>query len=753
MGSSHFRWTTNCCFRPFMVCSTLLFVVGNVQSASALADSGNTGSELQEIVVTAQKRAENLQDVPVPVSVLDAAQLAENNQTQLEDYYNKVPGLNLTTNDLTGTPVLFVRGLSSGNLTNPTVAVVIDDIPYQATNSLAQPIVPEIDPNDLAQVELLRGPQGTLYGASSLGGLLKYVTIAPKLDTWSGDVQVGTSSVKNGDKLGDLVSWAVNAPVSSDAAIRLSAFTRESPGYIDNVVTGVNGVNTSIVEGAHLTSLWKPSEDFALTLGGFIQRSRNEGSSYVQQGLDDLHQNFAADTGRSEYELWGVSAKMDIKIGSLDLVSITGFNRTLENLNSDLTPDFGPANPFFYPKATATPFISVNHTNKLTQEIRLSGDIPSVADWTVGAFYTYESNLSQGFLLATDAVTAKVFGAYLDGQGDYIPSTYAEEAVFAASTLHVSDRIDLQFGARESYNRQTYSETVNGSYAPDFIGIPSPAIQPEIVSNDHSFTYLVTPTMHITKDEMIYARVASGYRPGGPNSTASLFGLPLSYKADTTTNYEIGAKGEYLEHRLSIDASLYYIRWNDIQLSLVNAYSASYTANAGGAKSQGVELSVMSRPLPWLMLSGWLAVNEATLTKGFPADSSDYGVPGNTLPFAGRTTGSVSAEVTYPVLRDFEGYLGSDIAYVGAREGNFLSTTSVTNPANRQTYPSYAQTDLHLGIRNTSWVINAYCNNLTDKRGELGGGLGSYYPGVAPYLPAFTYIRPRTIGLTVRRNF
>jgi outer membrane receptor protein involved in Fe transport len=176
-------------------------------------------SGLEEVIVTAQKRSERLQDVPVPVTAIGANTLVDTNQMRLEEYYSQIPGLTLTVGDGRGVPMISIRGITSG-YTNPTVGVVVDGTPYGASTNLALgALVPDIDPSELARVEVLRGPQGALYGASSMGGLLNYVTIEPSTDRASGRVQAGTSSVYDGDQLGYNLSAAVNVPLSDTFAV------------------------------------------------------------------------------------------------------------------------------------------------------------------------------------------------------------------------------------------------------------------------------------------------------------------------------------------------------------------------------------------------------------------------------------------------------------------------------------------------------------------------------------------------------
>jgi outer membrane receptor protein involved in Fe transport len=270
-----------------------------------------------------------------------------------------------------------------------------------------------------------------------------------------------------------------------------------------------------------------------------------------------------------------------------------------------------------------------------------------------------------------------------------------------------------------------------------------PSITPEADAKDNVFTYLVTPRFKVSPNLMVYARLASGYRPGGANSGAATFGFPLQYSPDKTQNYEIGAKGDFLDHTFSVDASLYYIDWHDIQLGLYTPDGFSYTGNGKGAKSQGVELSVESRPLSGLTIAGWVALNDAHLTENFPIaipGVSTYGISGDRLPYSSRFSGSLSLEQSLLITNSVTGFVGGAVSYVGGREGEFTSSPE------RQHFSAYAKTDLRAGMRYEDWAVNLYVNNVADKRAILNNGGGS--------LPFdFQVIQPRTMGLSIVKRF
>jgi outer membrane receptor protein involved in Fe transport len=707
---------------------------------------GSGGAVLEEVLVTAQKREERLQDVPVPVTAISAATLVDSNQLRLQDYYTSVPGLSFTV-DNNGHPALAIRGITSGIYANPTVGIEVDDVPYGGSASYA---ATDIDPSDLARVEVLRGPQGTIYGASSMGGLLKFVTVAPSTDSASARVQVGTSSVHNGAELGYTARGSVNVPLSDTLAIRASAFTRQDPGYIDNPVLHVDGINETHVSGGRLSALWRPSDVFSIKLSALYQEARKDGSDdvQIQPGLGDLQQDYIRGAGGyvggSDRTVQAYSSTVTGKLGIADLTAVTGYNVDTAHDSFDFTYVFGPLNQGQF-GVTGAPDLILARTRKFTQELRLSLPIGQKVEWLFGAFYTHEDTAGEQAIVAADVTGAQVGTGIIFGGP---PSTYAEYAAFTDLTFHFTDRFDVQVGGRESQIRQGSQSVVTGPFVPIFYGVPSPSIAPKLHSKANPFTYLLTSRFKVSSDLMVYARLASGYRAGGPNGVP---GAPSQYEPDKTENYELGVKGDLLDHTISVDASVYYINWKDIQLQLLTPTGLGYTGNASGAKSQGVELSVESRPLSGLMIAAWFAWNDAVLTKDLPpaaVAAGTYGVSGDRLPLSSRISGNVSLNEEFPLASQVTGFVGGTVSYVGDRVGVFTGGGLGQASGQRQIYPAYAKTDLRAGMRYESWTANIFVNNVADKRGLLNGGVGALFH---PF--AFSEIQPRTVGLSLSKSF
>jgi len=721
--------------------------VGGDKNSSRTNQNLDTSSgspiALEEILVTAQKRSERLQDVPVPVTAISADTLVEGGQLRLQDYYTTIPGLTVTP-DQYGTPQLAIRGLITGSTTNPTVGITVNDVPYGSSSALAIGWgAPDIDPSDLARIEVLRGPQGTLYGANSLGGLVKYVTVDPSTDGFSGRVQAGTDSIYNGGGLGYSFRGAVNVPLSDSLAIRASGFTRQEPGYIDNVLTGQRHVNQLDADGGMLSALWRPSEALSLKLTALVQHSSMDGSSDVQPTLGDLKQSIVVGGGQSSRTSQLYSATITAKLGSIDLTATSGYSVLRYSESVDLSSLLGPLNQMVF-GVTGAPSTTQGTTSKFTQELRLSAPIGERVEWLLGAFYNYEDSSPQfQDVFATVPATGQVFGTLVHFS---YPTTYTDLAAFTDLTFHVTDRFDVQIGGRENQNRQTYQEHVSGPLVPLVENSPSPFISPDVDSKDSAFTYLVTPRLKLSPDLMVYARLASGYRAGGPNVSSGNYLFPATYQPDKTQNYEIGVKGDVLDHTLSFDASIYDIFWKDIQLAVLNPVNAiTYYVNGSEAKSQGVELSVQSRPLTGLTIAAWVAWNDAKLTKPLPPNAAVAASIGDRLPFGSPFSSNLSVKKDLSLTSRWTGFVGGAVSYVGDRKGNFPSIFAAS--PERPDLPAYTKIDLTAGASYESWTLNLFVNNVANKRGVLDGGTDIYPPD------AFFYIQPRTVGLTVSKTF
>jgi iron complex outermembrane recepter protein len=722
-------------------------VVGNSSpSAPATAEGA---SQLQEVVVTAQKRTERLRDVPEAVTVLDAEALLRDHQVSLEDYSRSVPGLTFYDNG-NGFKELVIRGITAGQADTPTVGVYIDDTPIGSSTALARGdlMVPDLDPSDLQRVEVLKGPQGTLYGSSNMGGLLKYVTVLPDTHEYSGRVGVDGETVDRGGS-GYAVRGAVNIPLVQDQlALRISASEREDPGYIENVTDGHKDFNNARVYNGRAALLWLPSDDLSVKFNAMFQERRAYGLGREDFNLStnqpiegDLKVIQAPGTDHDKEELDVFNVTIDDNLGWAKLTSSSSFAKSSYVGGQDLSslfnklfggifgiPNFGDA------------LTQSFGTDKFTQEIRLDGHWGSRIDWLTGAFYTHESSKDfQEHVPVYDDSGLRIASlpVLYDNSGT---SIYQEFAGFGDLTYHFTAAFDAQAGVRVSYNKQSFEYIANNSA---IFGGPSAG---HGTSNQTVPTFLFTPRYKLSDDLMVYGRIASGYRAGGPNS--SLPGTEPPYKSDTTINYEVGVKQELLNHTAYIEAAAFYIDWHDVQLLGLNALNESFFTNAASAVSEGLEFSGQYNIVRGLSVAANFTYADAHLTANAPPGV--YAPPGTQLPYSPKWSGQASATYMVPLVGDWIGRAGVDYSYVGSRFSG-TALPSRAPPPGRPELPAYQVGNVHAGVDNGKYSADLWIHNLSNERGLLAANAGTLGKQLNAYVA--TIIPPRTLGISLAVKF
>jgi len=711
----------------------------SIAAARALA-ADDYDQPLHEIIVTAEKRSERLQDVPLSMTVVDASTLASQGQTQLADYAKNIPGLSFSPQDQ-GQTLLDIRGVSTGRGTNPTVGVTIDDVPFGPSLAFVNGdiTIPDLDPSTLARVEVLRGPQGTLYGTDSMGGLVKFVTADPSLTSYTGSVQADTSSVNHGAE-GESVRGAVSGPLITDLlALGLSGFWRDDPGYVNDPEQGRTHVNDQHVRGGHLSLLWRPIEAVSLKFGVLLQDVYGGGSSQIDVNSQmqpiggDYEQNRVPGSGPYVDRVRLYTALLNVDLGFAKLTSVTGYGTSVNNSIIDDTAAFGSSATQFYGVSGAT---NVNYftSAKTTEEIRLAPAAASVFEWLLGGFYEKENDGSRQLLNAVSPTDGSYSGMFYDSS---FPETVREYAAFANGTYHITSQWSVQAGVRYASDQETYTEHDVGQLIGGTYDVPT------ATSQDRPVTWLFTLSYKLSPDLMLYTREATGYRPGGPNAGAGALGLPNSYQSDKTVNYEVGVKGSALEHALTFDADVFYVDWRDIQLTVTDpAMGFYYFENGGKARSAGAEASVQAHPFTGTTVAANFAYTDAILESDLPPGS--YGLEGDRLPYSAKFSAALSVDQDVHFDAQWIGFVGATGAYTGSRLDTFAAEQDYVRPV----LPAYATLDLHAGVKSENWRITAYVTNVTDTYGILTG-----HPqgGVAlPSSPFFAVVtKPRTVGLSV----
>jgi len=751
---------------PLLLVLASAFLTGQSARADDAATSpGVEATPLQEVVVTAQKRQEKLHDVPMGVTAITSDALQTQHLVDFADLESKVPGLSVELSN-PGQDRLTIRGENVGGV-GSTVTTYIDDIPFGSSNALANGFgtTGDFDTWDLKRVEVLRGPQGTLYGAGSEAGVLKYVTNPPDPTRFDGAFELGGENVAHGDSGGSFKGM-LNLPAGSAAAFRVDGFYSRLPGYLDDPQLGTSDLNRSYRAGGRGSFLLNVTDNLSVRLAAFAQTLHTDGSpnidvigsagTPVTPPADQLQpadgpygqHRFINEPATFKYNIY--SATVDWNLGWSSLTSITSYGRTQQDIFSDVTStpvvpgfSFGDLADTLVPPGTSAGVAETNDLDikKFTEELRLASPTGQSLEWQVGAFYTRESStLDQtlpSFIIPTEASTGlpSLENANLD-------AIYREWSLFGQATYHFTPAFDLALGARWSENKQSTDQGVGGLLV----------APPQTQSGDSTgtdFLYSVAPRWHLSKDTMIYGRVATGYRPGGPNALPPVtpVGVPLSYQSDSTVNYEAGIKSTLLDNRLSIDLAAFLIKWKKIQL-FEFVSNTGINANGGTATSRGLEWSFALVPVDSLTLTLTGAYVNAYLTDDAPAAG---GANGDQLPYAPKWSNSLDADYTWKAFAGYNAFAGATWSYIGSQFNDFSASNTVVAgalvfvPNPRAELGGYNTVNLRAGLDNGRWRFELYCKNLADSRGL------TFYSsqGTPNFGGGITIQDPRTIGLTV----
>ena len=693
-------------------------------TANAQPSAVLTQGDQNAIVVTAQKRPQVLLDVPQSVSVISGESLENSHAQRMSDYLTRIPSANVTESQA-GNSRIVLRGINTAGV-GATVATYIDETPFGSATALANGgiLTPDIDPFDLARVEVLRGPQGTLYGANSLGGLVKFVTVAPDPSAFGGAGELGVEDVSHGD-LGWWGRAAFNVPLSANAAFRASGFYRRDPGYIDDPVLG-RDVNDGKTYGGRVSFLVRPTDRLGIRASVQLQNLRSNGTNEVDLDPDtmrpvagSLEQMRILHTPNDvDYRIYNTT--IDYDFGPVALVSATSYG----TLDQTQVEDGGGA---------LAPGVGLDQgmtQRRFTQETRFASSGKQMIEWTVGGFYTHERNhLTQNAFQADPATRQRLVDGLILVD---LPTRYTEYAGFANATWHLSPKFDLTVGGRYSHNRQSSRQDTSGLLVKDPIHLAGK-------SSDSAFTYSVAPTFKLNDNTRIYARVAKGYRPGGPNAVsadAKPNEVPFQFAPDTTTNYEVGIKTRSEDNLFSLDVTAFRIDWKKIQL-LVQIGQFGVNINGASARSSGVEFTAGLHPLRELSLYANGSYVDAHLTADTPEQVG--GVTGDPLPYSPKWQWTLGAEYDRPLQGSTTLHAGISWHYTGKRRNEFDPDVG------QRRLPAYSQVDAHAGVDIGRFRVDAFAHNITDSRGISNVG---FFGDVNHDVPA-AVIRPRSFGLAL----
>ena len=732
--------------------SAALAVAAGLAAGQASAQDTSVPTEDGKvIVVTAEKRTQALTEVAQAVSVVSGETLESQHADNFADYLKLVPGLQLDQSR-PGQGRLIIRGVNAEGVAS-TVGVYMDETPFGSSSGLvnAAVLAGDFDTFDLERIEVLRGPQGTFYGASSLSGVLKFVTNEPSTTGVELRGRAGIEFTDGGDE-SYLANAVVNVPLSSAVAFRASGSYRKYGGFVDSIGTGgsdvENNINGSESYGGRASLLFMPTDNLDIRLTAVAQDIKADAPSLVEADPDTMEilydgltqSQFIPSFSNLKYRVYNGTVDLDLDFATL--TSSTSYSTQRQRLRTDYTNALsgylggalgGLENEFFQDQKT--------DNEKFTQELRLAGE-SSLVDWLVGAYYTDEEGLIlQDFVLAIPGTTDPIPGLPLVGYAR-IDSTYEEFAVFANGTFHIGERFEIGVGGRYSENDQSAHQVTDGFLA------GGPNDLPVFESDEDVFTYSIAPRYELSDDVSLYARVAKGFRPGGPNIVppGAPDGIPTSYESDSVVNYEAGVKGQ--AGMVYFDLALFHIDWDNIQLLVSDPDTGfNFNGNGSGAKSEGLEFTVNAEPVTGLDLSLNGAWTNAKLTE----DTEIGGLDGDRLPFTPKFSVSLLADYSFPVSDSADAHVGGSLRHLSSQSAGFDEEYRTDNGHQRMV-DGYQVFDLSAGVDFGRVSLDAYVRNLFNSHGQTSA-TGLLVFGAFPIYPdgaiGTGVIRPRTVGLSL----
>ena len=755
---------------------------------------------LEEIVVTATKRTQSIQDVPFSINAQTQKDIERAGATNIEEISRNVAGLSIQ-NLGPGQSQVAIRGVSAGQIVRdqPGVKEQVGIYVDESVISLSL-FTPDLDFYDLNRVETLRGPQGTLFGSGSIGGTIRYITNQPDLEETSGGFELNLNSVTDGD-FGGHAKGYINAPFANGkAAFRGTVYHTEYGGFIDSVgPAGGDDVNDGSRTGGRFAFTIKPTDNFTITPRLIIQNIETNGNNRSEE-FNFLAAEQGVEIGdREQFLLIGEEFEDDTIIADLtstlsfdgfDITSVTSYtDREIEvsrdasalthSVSIDLALD---------PSVISIPsnLIDTTDLTQFTQETRISSNGDSWINWIVGAFYSdtdrdYSQRLpTPGFdAFVDDALGAGTSAGAANGFpvdspfSSDLPFTLEQISVFGEISFEFNDRVELTLGGRFYDFEEDRTITQGGIFGSGASG------QVDSTESD-GFTPRVLVNVDLNDNLTLNAQYSEGFRLGGVNDPLNtplcspedltIFGDFQDFDDESLTNFEVGLKGNY--GFLSFNAAAYYADIEDLQVTLdAGTCSSRVSFNVPDAHTTGVEFELKAKPTENWDFSVAASVLEAefdsTVVDG---DGNILGgvEDGNRLPSVPEFSASVTAAYIFPSRlfgKDGELYIGGSLQFVGDRitqpgdqvegAGIFEPNLPVGQLTGNEVIdidlelPSYEIANLNLGFEAEDWNLVVYINNVFDEDAllsfdrERGGRART----------AFRTNQPRTVGVTYRQSF
>jgi len=697
--------------------------VAGAQSAPANGAASSTNTVVGEVVVTATKRSLNAQRVPFSVTALAQADLKDRGAQTIEDAISYVPGVSYTSNG-TGAGAYTIRGVNTATYVGGTqspVAVYVDDIAVLDPNSPKITAVNSLF--DVNHVEVLEGPQGTLFGSGSIGGAIRMITNKPNLNHYEAATEDTVSDTQDGG-LNYNVNAMVNLPLLQDKlGLRVVGYYDQEQGWVDNTARNESKVNHSVTEGGRAELKFTPTADFTV-IGSVLWNSERphdadwsfyNNNQYKWNGLITN-----ADYDRAT--IYSISGVYDLHWASL--TSITTYDDQYENVQADFSADvkaiLGVAIP--------SPVNDLGPSRTFSQELRLASPDTGRFRWLIGAYY------SENKKNTLEPIVVPGSGA-LFGVGSDVVSLSTdddkvqEEALFGEVSYDILPQLTATVGLRVFKDDLSKNQTIGGT-----LEAPSAAISHD---NESSATPKFNLSYKLSPTSLIYAQAAEGYRIGQSNPAAvdpiSHQVIPGSSRPDSLWNYELGEKSTFLDGHLLVNADVYYIDWSNIQLNELTVPSGlNYIGNAGEAHIKGAELEVRARPIEPLELGLSLSLNDAHLVSVSPTTAA---TKGDRLPGSAPETVVLFSEYTHPLAENVSLFGRVDARWTGLEYSNLENATSLT-------YGNYWALNLRGGVKWSRYSATVFVDNALNGEGKVAA-LSALGQSVA------IRQRPVTVGLTL----
>lgn len=713
---------------------------------------------LEEIIVTATKRSEPLMNIPQSITALTDENLKNLSADNFSGYARHVPSLDFVEFS-PGQTRITVRGVSAEEGIS-TTGYYIDEI---AVTSAAQGAQPDFRLFDVERVEVLRGPQGTLYGEGSMGGTVRVITKKPDLKKIEGEVDVSGAKIDAGGE--DYSANAMlNIPlVEGKVALRAVGGYRNFGGWIDNIYPGQEQTDTNAGTSysGRVSLLLQPTEALSITGSVMINRLHTDNNNVTNVGTDV---SYAALNPRDDdYNLYGLTLNYEFDGATLtSATSYTNRDSARRFTDQQAALDFFNGGFFFpitngaYELSKSLVFLA-DKSNNFTEEVRLASNAKSRLRWTLGAYYRVGNSTSLNYRVTTPDFTFGP-GNLLDmPAGTPVPGGifsaddklhYKTLAFFGEATYALTDQVDATLGMRWFEERTKIESQISGAfvYSPSY-GFVAPADTDS--SKNNNITPKASLSYHPNANTLAYVTVARGYRAGGANLLAGV--IPAAqdrYKPDTTINYEVGGKFTMLDGRMTVTGALYYIDWKDLQVfDFDTNLGLGFVSNAGKAHSQGLELEIVTHPTDRLTLTLSGNLTEAELDVDIPG--ANYSVDGSLihkgsrLPNVPKYKMGAVAEYNFPINSKLNGVIIGDVSFVGDSYSRMEAGVNAGIGYGNSHQRAYGIGNLRTGVQADNWTFQVFVTNIWNQVADLGDdNFGGFHRN-----------QPRAIGADLNFKF